>query len=89
VGVDPTEITVSVGQSVLLTYHNHSVDYDADVWMSYGGGYIGLPPSSSWADPIERCADVGAYTAYADVSISGLGVNDPYCPGKRMLIHCE
>lgn len=89
VSVDPVEVTIPREQSVLFTYHNHSVDYEADVWMSYGGGYLGLVPGGTWADPIERCTELFTYTAHADVSIRGLGLNDPYCPGQRMTIHCE
>lgn len=89
VSVDPADVIIPQGQTVLFTYHNHSVDYEADVWMSYGGGYIGLAQGGTWTDPIERCSELFPYTAYADVSINGLGVNDPYCPGKRMTIHCE
>jgi hypothetical protein len=89
VSVDPAEVTVPAGQSASFTYHNHSVDYEATVWMSYGGGYLGLPQGALWTDPIVRCSEQFAHTAHADVSIYGLGVNDPNCPGQRMIIHCQ
>jgi hypothetical protein len=89
VSVDPVDITIPAGQSVFFSFHNHSSDYNATVWNSYGGGYLGLPEGSTWDDPIERCAEAFAYTAYADISIEGLGVFDPTCPGHRMYIYCQ
>jgi hypothetical protein len=85
----PTSITVPPGQSVSITYWNRSSWYEADVWMSYGGGYLGLPEGSKWTDPIDRCTELFSYTAHADVSINGLGVGHPSCPGVRLYIYCE
>ncbi len=89
--VDPAVVEVPPTQhSVSFVYHNHSVDYDVDVWLSYGGGYLELLPGTSWDDAFDHCAWASRpYDAYADISISGLGVNDQYCPGHRMLIHCR
>jgi hypothetical protein len=84
---EPESYTVPAGQTLQLTYHNHSVDYDADVWLSYGGGYLGLVPGDSWADQFRFCATPEPYTAYADISIAGGGGD--VCPGFRLLIHCE
>jgi hypothetical protein len=83
----PQSFTVAAGQSLRLTYHNHSIDYDADVWLSYGGGYLGLVTGGSWADSFEHCAGPSSYTAYADISIAGGGGSA--CPRFRLLIHCQ
>ena len=83
---DPPEFTVPAGETLQLTWHNHSVDYDADVWLSYGGGYLGLVPGDTWADPFEFCSSPGTYDAAADVSIAGGGGD--VCPAFRVWIHC-
>lgn len=83
----PTSFTVAAGQTLQLTYHNHSVDYDADVWLSYGGGYLGLITGGTWADQFTFCTSPNPYTAYADISIAGGGGSA--CPGYRLLIHCQ
>jgi hypothetical protein len=88
--VQPAVVEVPNPQGVSFTYHNHSVDYAVDVWLSYGGGFLELETGTSWDDQFTHCLWAGRpYDAYADISISGLGVNDPYCPGHRMLIHCR
>jgi len=83
----PPEITVPTGETLQLSYHNHSVDYDADVWLSYGGGYLGLETGATWDDSFEFCTSPSAYTAYADISIAGGGGS--VCPKHRLLIHCQ
>jgi hypothetical protein len=88
VAISPSEVTIPAGQTVFFTYHNHSVDYEADVWGSYGGGFLGLSEGGTWNEPVERCANQFPHTAHTDISIAGLGVNHPSCPGKRMIINC-
>jgi len=83
----PPEITVPAGETLRLSYHNHSVDYDADVWLSYGGGYLGLETGTTWDDSFEFCTSPASYTAYADISIAGGGGS--VCPKHRLLIHCQ
>ena len=83
---DPAEITVQAGDTVQLSHHNHSVDYNADVWLSYGGGYLGLVPGDTWDDQFEFCTSPEPYTAYADISIEGGGSDA--CPKHRLLINC-
>ena len=87
VSVDPPEIWVPVDEIVELTYHNHSVDYQADVWLSYGGGYLELELGDSWEDPFQWCSGPNASLGYADISIAGGGNNS--CPAYRLNIHCE
>lgn len=87
---DPTEIRVPRGQSVWVDWHNHSSDYDVDVWMSYQGGYTDLAPGRTWDEPVEHCTNINRpYTEYADITISGLSLNDRNCPGHRLMIYCE
>ena len=78
--VVPPEVSVPSGQTALLTYHNNSVDYPVDVWLSYGGGYLDLMTGTIWADPFEWCAGDYSYTGYADISTA--------CSDHRLLIHC-
>lgn len=78
--VDPLEVTVPAGRSAQLTYHNRSRDYEVDVWLSYGGGFLELETGSSWADRFEWCAGDSVYTGYADISTA--------CSEHRLLIHC-
>lgn len=87
VTVDPPEITVPVDETVTLSYHNHSVDYLADVWMSYGGGFLELELGATWDDQFEWCTGPNPSTGWADISIAGGGNNA--CPKHRMYIHCE
>jgi hypothetical protein len=87
VTVDPPEITVPVDETVTLSYHNHSVDYFADVWMSYGGGFLDLELGATWDDQFEWCTGPNQSTGWADISIAGGGNNA--CPKHRMYIYCE
>jgi hypothetical protein len=79
--VTPTELTVPAGQSAFIDWHNHSVDYPVDVWMSYGGGYTDLAPRATWDERFEHCNTPLAHTEYADI--------DTACSGFRFLIHCQ
>ncbi|MEZ4382018.1 MAG: hypothetical protein R3A79_11775 [Nannocystaceae bacterium] len=87
VTVDPPEITVPVDEIAKLSYHNHSVDYLADVWMSYGGGFLDLELGATWDEKFEWCAGPNPSTGWADISIAGGGNNA--CPKHRMYIYCE
>jgi hypothetical protein len=87
VSTSPTSITVPADQSLYITWHNHSVDYDADVWLSYGGGYLGLPTGATWSDPNALCTGPGPYQAYGDVNIAGGPTSG--CPMFRLLVNCQ
>jgi hypothetical protein len=87
VGASPSQFTVPAGRTLRLSWHNHSVDYDADVWLSYGGGYLGLKTGDIWDDRFEFCAGPGSYMAYGDVSIAGGG--GTVCPSFRVWIACQ
>ncbi|HEY3354567.1 MAG TPA: hypothetical protein VGQ83_15050, partial [Polyangia bacterium] len=84
--VVPTSITVPAGETLLVDFHNNSVDYNADVWCSWGGGFLDLPTGQIWHDPIPFCSGPSTYDAYADISIAGGG--GTYCPGVRFVVHC-
>ncbi len=78
--------TVPAGETLSLTWHNNSVDYEADVWLSYGGGYLEPARGGIWADPFEFCSGPGVYEAGADVGPAG--VPDSVCAHFYVQIHC-
>ncbi|MBI4814948.1 MAG: hypothetical protein HY791_01740 [Deltaproteobacteria bacterium] len=79
--VDPSEVFIPAGQRAYFDWHNHSVDYEVDVWMSYGGGFLELPTGATWDEPISHCFTPTAHTEYADIGTA--------CSSFRFLIHCE
>jgi hypothetical protein len=87
VSTDPPGMTAPLHVPLTLTFHNHSVDYDADVWLSYNGGYLGLAQGAEWTDPVQHCLNPVPYDFYADVSIAGGGSSA--CPSYRFLVHCQ
>jgi hypothetical protein len=86
VSVSPTQIDAPVGAAVQVTYHNHSTDFVADVWNSYGGGFLGLASGAEWFDRYMHCAGTTAHTDWADISIAGGGTTA--CPAFRFKINC-
>jgi len=86
VNIVPQTIDVPAGQTVTLTYYNRSSDYNADIWLSYGGGYLGLPTGDVWANVYEHCTGPDPYTAWADVSIEGGPIS--VCPSQRLTVNC-
>lgn len=88
--VSPQKVTVPRGRTISFVYHNHSNDYAADVWLSYGGGYLGLKKKKKWDDPFIHCSNANRpYTAAADISIKDIPLRDRHCPGHRMKIECQ
>jgi hypothetical protein len=87
VTIVPPSFDVATGETLQLTYHNNSVDYEADIWASYGGGYIALATGGTWAETFEYCSMPGDYTAYVDININGGPF--PSCPGQRLYIYCH
>lgn len=87
VTVSPTSFTVPAGETLKLSYHNHSVDYRADVWMMYGGGYLGLDRGATWNETYTHCFGPSASTGYADINIEGGPTSG--CPGVRLYIYCK
>ena len=87
VTIAPPSFDVATGETLQLTYHNNSVDYEADIWASYGGGYLALATGGTWAETFEYCSMPGDYTAYVDININGGPF--PSCPGKRLYIYCH
>ena len=87
VSISPTSYTIAAGSTLKVGYHNHSVDYMADVWLSYGGGYLDLVQGSMWNDGFVHCAGPSSSTAYADIDIAGGGSTS--CPGTRLYIYCK
>jgi hypothetical protein len=87
VSVSPTSFTVPAGETLKLSYHNHSVDYRADVWMMYGGGYLGLEKGATWNETYAHCFGPSPSMGYADINIEGGPVSG--CPGVRLPITCK
>ena len=79
--VNPTSITVPPNQTAYFQWHNHSVDYPVDVWMSYGGGFLDLPTGQTWNEPIGHCATPLVHDEYGDISTA--------CSSFRFVIHCQ
>lgn len=78
--VSPQSYDVLPGQTLRLSYHNHSTDYPVDVWKSYGGGYLDLATGSTWNETYEHCSLTSSYTEYADISTA--------CSSFRLYINC-
>jgi len=87
VTVSPTSFTVPAGETLKLSYHNHSVDYRADVWMMYGGGYLGLERGATWNETYTHCFGPSPSVGYADINIEGGPTSG--CPGVRLNITCK
>ncbi len=79
--VSPTTLTVPAGQQVNIDWHNHSVDYPVDVWMSYGGGFTDLPQGQTWDEPIPHCSIQSPHQEWADISTA--------CSSFRFIIDCQ
>jgi hypothetical protein len=86
VSTSPTSITVPPGGSVNIAWHNHSIDYEADVWMSYGGGYLELARGGTWNETFNWCAGVAVFTGTADIGPAG--VSNSVCPHVYFPIRC-
>jgi hypothetical protein len=85
--VSPTSINVSLATGVMLEFHNHSVDYEADVWSSRNYGYLEMAMGYVWDDPIMHCRGPMPYSEYFDVSITGGPTSA--CPGARFTMNCQ
>lgn len=85
--VSPTEVFVPLNSGLKLQFHNHSVDYEADIWSSRGYGYLQLARGATWNDPITHCGGPNPYTEYFDISIAGGPISA--CPGVRFRMHCQ
>ncbi len=79
--VSPMSFTVPAGETLQLTYHNHSTDYAVNVWKSYGGGYLDLAPGDSWNETYEHCFGPSPATEYADISTA--------CSSFRLYVNCQ
>lgn len=79
--VDPPELSFPRGVRPRFAWHNHSVDYPVDVWMSYGGGFLDLGTGATWNEPIDHRLGPNAHDEWADISAGG-------CAEFRFLIHC-
>lgn len=85
--VSPTEVYVPLNSGLKLQFHNHSVDYEADVWSSRGYGSLELARGATWNDPITHCGGPNPYSEYFDISIAG-GPSSA-CPGVRFRMYCQ
>lgn len=87
VQVQPPMLTAPLNSNLRLQFHNHSADYEADVWSSRGYGYLELARGGLWNDPINHCGGPMPYTEYFDVGIAGGGGSA--CPDVRFNIRCQ
>jgi hypothetical protein len=87
VTVVPASLSVPAGSSLMLDFHNNSQWYDADIWWSWTGGYLGLATGAVWHDPIPACSITSVHDEYADISIAGGPTSG--CPGFRFWVHCQ
>jgi hypothetical protein len=86
VSTSPTSFDVPAGKTLKLSWHNHSADYRADLWGSYGGGYLMLEKGATWNEPYEHCFIESTHTEYMDVTPEG----SPSACGKvRLTISCH
>jgi hypothetical protein len=86
VSTSPTSFDVPAGKTLKISWHNHSVDYRADLWGSYGGGYLMLEKGATWNEPYEHCFIKSTHTEYMDVTPEG----SPSACGKfRLNITCH
>ncbi len=86
VSTSPSSFDVPAGKTLKISWHNHSVDYEADVWASYGGGYLELARGGTWNEPYEHCFIKSTHLEWVDVSPAG----SPSACGKvRVNIQCH
>lgn len=86
VSTSPTSFDVPAGATVKVSWHNHSVDYRADVWASYGGGYLALETGATWNETYEHCFIKSTHTEYVDVSPEG---SPSGCGKQRVYFYCH
>lgn len=86
VTTDPVSFDVPVGKTVKVSWHNHSVDYRADVWASYGGGYLALEKGATWAETYEHCFIKSTHTEWVDVTPEG---SPSACGKQRVYFYCH
>ncbi|MGZ3423010.1 MAG: hypothetical protein ACXVEE_34430 [Polyangiales bacterium] len=86
VSTSPMSFDVPAGKTLKLSWHNHSVDYRADLWGSYGGGYLMLEKGATWNEPYEHCFIKSTHTEYMDVSPEG---SPSGCGKFRLNITCH
>jgi hypothetical protein len=85
--VVPASFSVPAGSALMLDFHNNSQWYAADVWCSFGGGYLDLATGAIWHNPIPFCSMTSVHDEYVDISIAGGPTSG--CPGFRLWIHCQ
>ena len=74
-------VHVPAGTKLQLSYHNHSMFYPINIWLSYIGGYTDLMPGAIWDDQYQHCGGPMPYEAYADISTA--------CSSFHLKIHCK
>lgn len=86
VSTSPSAFDVPAGKTLKIDWHNHSADYEADVWASYGGGYLELAKGATWSEKYEHCFIKSTHLEWVDVSPAG----SPSACGKvRVNIQCH
>ena len=69
--ITPIEIVAGIKSAINICYHNISKDYEIDVWMSYGGGFLDLAKGGVWNEKFTWCTGPKPSAGYATISASG------------------
>ncbi|MBL8718016.1 MAG: hypothetical protein JNL79_18700 [Myxococcales bacterium] len=86
VTTDPVSFDVPAGKTVKVSWHNHSLYYRADVWASYGGGYLALEKGATWNETYEHCFIKSTHTEWVDVTPEG---SPSPCGKQRVYFYCH
>lgn len=86
VTTDPVSFDVPAGKTVKVSWHNHSLYYRADVWASYGGGFLALEKSATWNETYEHCFIKSTHTEWVDVTPEG---SPSSCGKQRVYFYCH
>lgn len=86
VTTDPVSFDVPAGKTVKISWHNHSLYYRADVWASYGGGFLALEKGATWNETYEHCFIKSTHTEWVDVTPEG---SPSSCGKQRVYFYCH
>jgi hypothetical protein len=85
---DPVSLSEPSGSSVVLEFHNHSVDYQADVWnTTFNYGFLMLDLGATWVD--DKAPVCQIHSTYTETfQINPSGVDSSVCAPAFFTVHC-